>query len=172
MWCVHAMYLGPQSICSVSTWPSLVLKSLSYHCWILSDGAAPCGPIPSCCSWRHHPIHCAKSLTWRLATRLRSRTKGDAELTWVYQLAGMSQVALVGYAVGGAFLSLAYFDLPYNIMVILVVTDRWLAQRHAPPLAAATVLPGGKAPTRPDARPLPSGRNSQAGPRLRAGDRP
>ena len=111
-------------------------------------------------------------LTWRLATRLRSRTKGDAELTWVYQLAGMSQVALVGYAVGGAFLSLAYFDLPYNIMVILVVTDRWLAQRHAPPLAAATVLPGGKAPTRPDARPLPSGRNSQAGPRLRAGDRP
>ena len=52
----------------------------------------------------------------------------------------MSQVALVGFAVGGAFLSLAYFDLPYNIMIILVVTNRWLAQRS---------------PAAPDAVPVP-----------------
>ena len=30
------------------------------------------------------------------------------------------QVSLVGYAVGGAFLSLAYFDLYYDIIIILV----------------------------------------------------
>ena len=46
----------------------------------------------------------------------------------------MCQTSLVGYAVGGAFLSLAYFDLPYNIVVILVVTTQWLkAQQGAKP---------------------------------------
>jgi hypothetical protein len=30
-------------------------------------------------------------------------------------------LGLIGFAVGGAFLSLAYFDLPYYIVVILVV---------------------------------------------------
>ena len=38
----------------------------------------------------------------------------------------MCQVALVGYAVGGAFLSLAYFDLPYNILVIVILAKRWI----------------------------------------------
>ena len=36
----------------------------------------------------------------------------------------------MGYAVGGAFLSLAYFDLPYNILVILVVSMRWLEEKR------------------------------------------
>jgi putative inorganic carbon (HCO3(-)) transporter len=75
-------------------------------------------------------------LTWRGANRLRRQSGRDPELQWVGLLAGMCQVALVGYAVGGAFLSLAYFDLPYNLMIIVVVTERWLAghmaqRRHA-----------------------------------------
>ena len=70
-------------------------------------------------------------MTWRIGTRLRKRTKGNAELLWIYQLAGMCQVSLAGFAIGGAFLSLAYFDLPYNVMVILVVTYRWLEQQAA-----------------------------------------
>ena len=41
----------------------------------------------------------------------------------------MSQVSIVGYLVGGAFLSLAYFDLPYYIMVLLVST-RWILERE------------------------------------------
>ncbi|MCB1722108.1 MAG: putative O-glycosylation ligase, exosortase A system-associated [Chromatiaceae bacterium] len=65
-------------------------------------------------------------LVWRTAARLRKRATGNAELQWVVHLAGMCQVALVGYAVGGAFLSLAYFDLPYNLLVVVVVTERWL----------------------------------------------
>lgn len=71
-------------------------------------------------------------VTWRYATRLRKRAAGRDDLKWVVQLAGMCQVALVGYAAGGAFLSLAYFDLPYNIMVIVVVLDRWVAAHAAP----------------------------------------
>ena len=33
----------------------------------------------------------------------------------------MCQVSMTGYAIGGAFLSLAYFDLPYNILVLVVL---------------------------------------------------
>jgi putative inorganic carbon (HCO3(-)) transporter len=65
-------------------------------------------------------------LVFRLAGRMRKETKGIAKVSWVYELVGMCQVSLVGFFVGGAFLSLAYFDLPFNILVILVVTQRWL----------------------------------------------
>lgn len=58
--------------------------------------------------------------TLGVARRLRSQTRNVEELKWLFNLAGMCQVSLVGYAVGGTFLSLAYFDLPYNILVILV----------------------------------------------------
>jgi putative inorganic carbon (HCO3(-)) transporter len=79
------------------------------------------------------------ALTWRIASRLRRQTRGDAELLWVHQLAGLCQVSLVGFGVGGAFLSLAYFDLPYNIMIIVVVTERWLAAHRAARGAAPAV---------------------------------
>ncbi|WP_345794448.1 putative O-glycosylation ligase, exosortase A system-associated [Thauera sp. JM12B12] len=65
-------------------------------------------------------------LVWRDAASLRKRVKGVDDLLWVHHLAGMCQVALVGYLVGGAFLSLAYYDYPYNLLVIIAVTQRWL----------------------------------------------
>jgi probable O-glycosylation ligase (exosortase A-associated) len=87
-------------------------------------------------------------MTWREATRLRRRARGDPQFEWVFHLAGMSQVSLVGFAVGGAFLSLAYVDFAYNIMIVLVVTQRWLALQLAPrgePLGTAARAPGGVA---------------------------
>ena len=33
---------------------------------------------------------------------------------------------MAGYAVGGAFLSLSYYDLPYNILVLVVLGCRWM----------------------------------------------
>lgn len=77
-------------------------------------------------------------LTWRSAARLRAQTQREPDFRWVFLLASMIQVALIGFAVGGAFLSLAYFDLPYNLLVVVVVTERWLGaqlaarQREAP----------------------------------------
>lgn len=41
----------------------------------------------------------------------------------------MVQVGLVGFAAGGAFLSLSYFDLPYNMMVMVVLARRWVETR-------------------------------------------
>lgn len=64
---------------------------------------------------------------WRIAgTVRREASRAPAEPGSFSLLAGMCQVSLVGYAVGGAFLSLAYFDLPYNILVMLVVAKRVL----------------------------------------------
>ena len=75
--------------------------------------------------------------TWRTAVWIGKRTTPDGEHRWAYHLAAMSQVSLVGYFVGGAFLSLAYFDLPYFIMVALIAT-KWLLERESKPSPAAT----------------------------------
>ncbi len=69
--------------------------------------------------------------TFRTASKIRRVTRHREDARWLYHLAGMMQVSMVGYAVGGAFLSLAYFDLPYNVMVIIVVCERWLAEKDA-----------------------------------------
>jgi probable O-glycosylation ligase (exosortase A-associated) len=65
-------------------------------------------------------------LGWRLASRIRRLSQGQENAHAFGILASMCQVSLVGYAVGGAFLSLAYFDLPYNILVMLIVAERLL----------------------------------------------
>ncbi len=64
------------------------------------------------------------------ASRIRKQALQRPETLWAHDLAGMIQVSMVGYAVGGAFLSLAYFDLPYNIMVMLVACRFWLLERR------------------------------------------
>ena len=43
-------------------------------------------------------------------------------MKWAGQLAAMVQASLVGYLVSGAFLNLAYWDMPYYLMVAIVVT--------------------------------------------------
>ena len=49
----------------------------------------------------------------------------------------MTKVSLIAYLVGGAFLNLAYWDMPYFLFVAVAVT-RWLvrqpqtARRRAP----------------------------------------
>lgn len=68
-------------------------------------------------------------VVWREAGRLKARGKERAETRWVSDLGAMCQVSIIGYAVGGSFLSLAYFDLPYNIMIIVVLAKRWLDRK-------------------------------------------
>ena len=70
---------------------------------------------------------------WRTATSLIRKARASPETKWCGDLGAMCQVSLVGYAVGGAFLSLAYFDLPYNIVALIVLTKRWLAEQGARP---------------------------------------
>ena len=69
-------------------------------------------------------------LAFRTAGQIRQEAKKRGETLWLHYLAGMCQVSMVGYLVGGAFLALAYFDLPYNVLVVLVVSLRWLREKR------------------------------------------
>lgn len=81
------------------------------------------------------------AVTWARAGQLARRARdmpGFAE--WVPKLMPMVQVSLIGYAVGGAFLSLAYFDLPYYVVSFVILVDatmREAAAVVARPLPAA-----------------------------------
>jgi hypothetical protein len=61
-------------------------------------------------------------LVWRDATSIIRSARSHKELQWAVDLARMIQVSLVGYAVGGTFLNLAYYDVPYNLIAALVLT--------------------------------------------------
>jgi probable O-glycosylation ligase (exosortase A-associated) len=61
-------------------------------------------------------------LVWRDTAWIISGSRHETELGWASDLARMIQVSLVGYFVGGAFLSLAYYDVPYNLLVAVVLT--------------------------------------------------
>lgn len=68
-------------------------------------------------------------MAWLTGTRIIKACKGNDELKWASDLAAMTQVSIIGYAVGGAFLSLAYYDLYYYLIVVLVVLQKILVDR-------------------------------------------
>ncbi|MEC5161294.1 MULTISPECIES: putative O-glycosylation ligase, exosortase A system-associated [unclassified Janthinobacterium] len=77
-------------------------------------------------------------LTWRSAAWTIRQARGRAELAWAGGLAVMIQASMIGFAVGGAFLSLLYFDLPYYLMAAVVATRVLVEQqlRSGAPRAA------------------------------------
>ena len=60
-------------------------------------------------------------LAWRTGSWVIRATKNNSEQKWAADLAAMAQVSLIGYAAAGAFLGLAYFDLPYHLVTILLL---------------------------------------------------
>lgn len=68
-------------------------------------------------------------VTWNSAGWLRREGQKNSQSRWCADLGTMCQVSLIGYLVGGAFLSLSYFDLPYNIMILVVLTRRWVQDK-------------------------------------------
>lgn len=68
-------------------------------------------------------------LTWRTGSWIIRNTAKRPEYRWALDLATMIQVSLVGFAVGGTFLSLLYFDVPYYLMGAMVAT-RVLVERE------------------------------------------
>jgi len=61
-------------------------------------------------------------LTWRSGQWIIRNTRDLDGYQWASSLASMIQVSLVGFAIGGAFLSLLYFDVPYYLMAAMVAT--------------------------------------------------
>ena len=76
-------------------------------------------------------------LAWIRAQQIINRCKKDPDRKWAADLAAMIQVSLIGYAAGGAFLGMSYFDLPYHLMIILVLVAKFAGLlNHAPQSAA------------------------------------
>jgi probable O-glycosylation ligase (exosortase A-associated) len=69
-------------------------------------------------------------LTWRTGTRVYKFCAPRPDLAWAADMARACQVAIIGYAVSGAFLSLAYFDLYYDIIIILVLLEKILMAKQ------------------------------------------
>jgi probable O-glycosylation ligase (exosortase A-associated) len=75
--------------------------------------------------------------SWHTAGRIIKSTKHRPDLKWASDLAAMSQVSLLGYMVGGAFLSLAYYDYFYYVVAALVITQKIIAAKKALPVVEA-----------------------------------
>lgn len=80
-------------------------------------------------------------LCWSNGKKIIKLTKNSNEYKWAHDLASMIQVSFIGYAVGGAFLGLAYFDLPYHFAVILAQLLRIVQQSTTPEKINSSKLP-------------------------------
>jgi probable O-glycosylation ligase (exosortase A-associated) len=60
-------------------------------------------------------------MTWREAG-WPSRHALPPDREWAVLLCSMVKVSVVGYLIGGTFASLTYFDLPYYLMAIILIT--------------------------------------------------
>jgi probable O-glycosylation ligase (exosortase A-associated) len=70
------------------------------------------------------------ALTWRTAGRLAKDTKHDAEFgPWVPMLMTSIQISLIAFAAGGTFLTLVHFDMPYYLVVFVVLVDATVGER-------------------------------------------
>jgi len=87
---------------------------------------------------------------WLRAQQVIRTCKKDPDRKWASDLAAMIQVSLIGYAAGGAFLGLAYFDLPYHLMIIILLAAKFSGVLDK--LAPAANAVNGNVPQRPSSQ--------------------
>jgi probable O-glycosylation ligase (exosortase A-associated) len=84
-------------------------------------------------------------LVWRQCSWLRRVGKDDPRFAWAHSLGSMVQVAIAGYAVGGAFLNLAFWEFCFylfaGVAVAKYVVQTELRKAVAPPPASPTTPP-------------------------------
>jgi probable O-glycosylation ligase (exosortase A-associated) len=77
--------------------------------------------------------------------KVERRIRGNPGVAWAGEYCSMLRLSLVAYAVGGAFLGLAYFDLYYDVVagVILLnmIVDREIRQMADSPASAPAAIP-------------------------------
>ena len=61
-------------------------------------------------------------LAWSNCNLIRRKTREVPQLHWAYDLASMLQVSLIGYMATGTFVNLAFFDLLYTLIAIIIGT--------------------------------------------------
>lgn len=70
-------------------------------------------------------------LVWRQCAWLREAGANDARFAWARTLGSMVQVAMVGYAVGGAFLNLAFWEFCYYLYAAVAVAKYAVMQEQS-----------------------------------------
>jgi putative inorganic carbon (HCO3(-)) transporter len=80
-------------------------------------------------------------LFWRHAAKLIRMTRGRSQLEWAYHFGLMTQVSIIPFLVGGAFLSLILFDVPYYLVMILLVIHRLVNEELSTAGTAETAVP-------------------------------
>lgn len=65
-------------------------------------------------------------VAWRTGSRVIRHCRDKEELVWALMLARMCQVSMIGYLAAGAFLTLAYYDLIYYVIAIMVCLEKIL----------------------------------------------
>jgi probable O-glycosylation ligase (exosortase A-associated) len=73
-------------------------------------------------------------LSLRTCTWIIKSVDGRDDLGWARELAAMLQVALIGYATGGAFLGLAYFDYYYDLVATIILLQYHVRQKLTEPI--------------------------------------
>ena len=63
------------------------------------------------------------TIAWIRLTRVVKQAEPIPDLKWMVDLGRMLKVSFVAYFVGGAFLSLAYFDLPWHMVSIVCIIE-------------------------------------------------
>jgi len=113
---------------------------------------------------------------WRRAGKIGREAEAVPELApWMPLLMRMTQVSLIGYAAGGAFLSLAYLDVAYYLAGYVLLAGMLLAKAQA--AASAASASASSAGARPEAgvvgaAPGTAGAGARAPARLFPGARP
>lgn len=80
-------------------------------------------------------------LAWRTGAWVIKRVKRRPDQKWASDLAAMVQVSMVAYLASGAFLGLAYFDLYYHLLIILVMTKVIVLKTEQAPAPVAPLDP-------------------------------
>jgi hypothetical protein len=91
-------------------------------------------------------------MTYRSASAVIRQVRDVPQMQWAANLAAMTQVSMIGYAVGGAFLGLSYFDLYYHLIAIIVVLRAIVTEEPEAAHEVLASLPGsGVAGAKPQA---------------------
>jgi len=75
---------------------------------------------------------------WLSCAHVRKRTREVPEEKWAYDLASMLQVSLSAFAVGGAFLTMTYFDLTYQLLALCALLEGYLLRQPEKQVSAET----------------------------------
>lgn len=70
-------------------------------------------------------------VAWSTGSRIIKLSRMNPDHAWAGNLAKAIQVSLIGYAVGGAFVNIGYWEIQYFEIVALMVVDGLLRQRKS-----------------------------------------